>query len=458
MGSHRLPADHVDPSPLSEPLHFEFANKTAPNRFLKAAMTERLSTWDPDDFSKRGIPTQNLINLYQKWGEGGMGVILTGNIMLDYDQLEAAGNMIIPLDAPFSGERFEAYKALATAAKAHGMLIVGQVSHPGRQSEQRIQPNPISASDIQLEGNIMGMQFAKPHAATQAEIDRVVQAFTHAAEYLHRAGFDGIQLHAAHGYLLAQFLSQTTNQRLDHYGGSLANRARLILDIARSIHTQLPPTTTNFILAIKLNSVEFQPSGFTPDEAHALCLLLERDAHFDFVELSGGTYQALAFKHPDQPQRESTKKREAFFLDFAAAIAPALHKTKTYVTGGLRSLPAMVEALAVVDGVGLGRPFCQEPLLGRQLLEGTAHEARNQLLDQQDFGLTNVAAGSQMRQLAKGQDPIDLSRQENVELFMSEMQAWAAGMKEDRETMRLVGFVDIAAQVGGQYGAAAGAA
>lgn len=206
----RLPTEHVDASPLAQPLHFEFANKTAPNRFLKAAMTERLSTWDPKEPTKRGIPTKDLINVYKRWGEGALGVILTGNIMIDYDQLEAAGNPIIPPDSAFSGERFEAFKELSSQAKTHGSLCLGQVSHPGRQVESRIQPHPISASDVQLEGTVMGMQFAKPHPASQEEINTVVAGFTHAAEYLYRAGYDGIELHGAHGYLLAQFLSQTT--------------------------------------------------------------------------------------------------------------------------------------------------------------------------------------------------------------------------------------------------------
>lgn len=150
--SPRYESDSKDASPLGQPLKFEFSGRTAPNRFLKAAMTERLSSWDPKDFKKRGIPSKNLINVYKRWGEGGFGQILTGNLMIEYDQLEAMGNPIIPREAEFSGERFEAFKELAKQGKAHGALLVGQVSHPGRQVEDRIQKSPISASDIQLEG------------------------------------------------------------------------------------------------------------------------------------------------------------------------------------------------------------------------------------------------------------------------------------------------------------------
>jgi 2,4-dienoyl-CoA reductase-like NADH-dependent reductase (Old Yellow Enzyme family) len=108
----------------------------------------------------RGISSKNLINVYKRWGEGGLGLILTDNIMIAYDQLEAPGNPIIPGDAPFSGERFEAFKEMGAQSKKHGSLVVGQVSHPGRQTEARLQPNPVSASDVQLEGEVLGMKFA----------------------------------------------------------------------------------------------------------------------------------------------------------------------------------------------------------------------------------------------------------------------------------------------------------
>jgi 2,4-dienoyl-CoA reductase-like NADH-dependent reductase (Old Yellow Enzyme family) len=152
MAPERYQSASGDASPLGKPLKFQFSGRTAKNRFLKAAMTERISSWDPKDLKARGIPSKNLINVYKRWGEGGFGQILTGNIMIEYDQLEAMGNPIIPRDAEFSGPRFEAFKELATQSKAHGSLIVGQVSHPGRQVENRIQKNPISASDVQLEG------------------------------------------------------------------------------------------------------------------------------------------------------------------------------------------------------------------------------------------------------------------------------------------------------------------
>lgn len=446
MGPQRYETQKKDASALGKPLKFEFSNKTAQNRFLKAAMTERLSSWDAKNLEARGVPSKNLINVYRRWGEGEFGVILTGNIMIEYDHLEAAGNPIIPRKSTFDGKRFDAFKELATQSKKHGSLIVGQVSHPGRQVAENIQKHPVSASDVQLEGNVMGMTFAKPRAATDEDIKNFIEGFAHAAEYLDKAGYDGIQLHGAHGYLLAQFLSPTTNHRTDKYGGSLENRARLITEIGKEVRKR---TSSGFVLGIKLNSVEFQDKGFDTEEAATLCKLLE-DNSFDFVELSGGTYEQLAFGH----KRESTKKREAFFIEFAEKITPSLSKTRTYVTGGLKTASAMVDALQTVDGVGLARPICLEPELPKQIIKGEVAAAIDQLTDDNDFGITNVAAGTQIRQLGKDQQPMDLSDEKNFEAFKKDMGTWSKGFEEDKDGSKY-GYVDIESVPSVPYGGAA---
>ncbi|CAG8146415.1 unnamed protein product [Penicillium olsonii] len=421
--SPRYPSDDVDVSPLGAPMQFEFSGRQASNRFLKASLSERMASWSPTDLAARGIPSKKLINLYRRWGEGQFGVILTANIMIAYDQLEAPGNMIIDLENPFSGERFEAFKQLATEAKKHGSLIIGQVSHPGRQTSERVQPNPVSASDVQLVMERFG-KFGKPHPASEQEIQEIIQRFVHTAVYLQKAGYDGIELHSAHGYLLAQFLSQTTNKRTDKYGGSLANRARLIVEVADAIRQALPEP--GFVIGIKVNSVEFQEHGFTPEESKELCEILDQ-SKFDFVELSGGTYQSGAFQH----KRESSQKRESFFLEFADLIAPALKRTRSYVTGGFCTASGMVRALDTVDGVGLGRSITQEPHLPRDLLAGTVKGAIQQKIDPQDFFKTSPAAGAHMLQIAHDQEPIDLSDDKNMEIFMKTVGEWYHAMQSD---------------------------
>ncbi|KAK5170161.1 uncharacterized protein LTR77_004746 [Saxophila tyrrhenica] len=447
--SARWPSTEADASPLGQPLKFEFSGRTTPNRFLKGAMTERISSWSPTDVKSRGVPSRELINLYRRWGEGNYGVILTGNVMIDPEHLEAAGNPIVPRDAPFEGERFERFKALATETKkGGGALLVAQVSHPGRQVSDRIQKNPISASAVQLEGEMMGMTFAKPREASQEDIDGVIDGFAHAAEYLEKAGFDGVELHGAHGYLLAQFISPTTNQRTDKYGGSLENRSRIIIEVANEIRRRTKP---GFSVSIKLNSVEFQEAGLQTDEAREICSILETNG-FDFVELSGGTYQKLAFDY-DLIERESTKRREAFFMTFAEMIAPALSKTKVYVTGGFKTVGAMIESLQTVDGIGIARPACQEPRLPKDILSGKVKGAIKMQFDENDFGIQLIAAGTHMQQIGNDNEPVDLSSTENVEAFKKDMGVWAQRMGEDKEG-RLQAYVDVTSVPAVPYGTA----
>ncbi|KAK0663412.1 hypothetical protein QBC41DRAFT_329318 [Cercophora samala] len=406
----------VDPSPLGSPLHFEFSGRAAPNRFLKSAATEKVTTYDPNNKVSSGIPNDELFQLYGTWASGGFGTIVTGNILIDPDHLEAPGNMIIPIDAPFDGDRFEGFRRLGSIGRQAGSLFLGQINHPGRQCIYAMQPNPISASDIQLVVDLFGTTFGKPRAATVEEIQSIVAAFVHAAVYLDKAGWDGVQLHGAHGYLLAQFLSLTTNLRTDSYGGSLANRARIITEIAAGVKDQC---RKDFILSIKINSVEFQANGFTVEEASELCEILEK-AGFDFVELSGGTYEEMALVH----RKESTKAREAFFLDFAEKIAPRLSKTKVYVTGGFRTAKGMVDALKSVDGVGLVRAVCNNPKLPKDILDGkkTAAPVIAGGVYFDDFILTGSLAGLQMRLMGNGLPVLNAEDDAEVEELKKALQ------------------------------------
>ncbi|KAK5048688.1 hypothetical protein LTR84_005779 [Exophiala bonariae] len=435
----RYEGSSVSAAPLLQEMTFPFSNRTVKNRFLKAAMTERLASWDPVELETRGVPSEDLVNLYRRWGQGGFGTILTGNIMIDPINLESAGNMITPIQPSDLSARANAYKKLALAAKSDGSLVIGQISHPGRQVEDRLQKDPVSASDIHLDKEIWGMKFARPHAASKDEIKGLVDAFSNAAYFLWKSGFDGVELHGAHGYLLSQFLSQKTNNRADEYGGSLENRSRIIKEISLAIRERIP-VSEGFVLGIKLNSVEFQDGGFTVDECAELCRILETELLFDFVELSGGTYEDSAFEH----KRESTKKREAFFLEFADSISPSLTKTKIFVTGGFKTIAAMVKALDTVDGVGLGRPACAEPDFPKNVSIGAIKTGVvRQALDDYDYGLTETVAGTQMRQIAKGQIPMDMTDASNVRAFKQSMEKWEKSLADDVHSMLVYGYVDV---------------
>ncbi|KXH60981.1 hypothetical protein CSAL01_10199 [Colletotrichum salicis] len=431
--SARYASEAISPEPLAQPLAFSFSNKKAKNRFLKSAMAENLAMWSgsSSDQSKRGVPTSELVEVYRRWAEdpNSFGVIVTDNIDVEFDCMSSIGDMIITPECKLEGERFEGFKAVAAAGKADGSLMLGQMTHAGRQVQTKIQPNPISASAIGL-----GMEFGKPREASKEDINRVIEGFAHAAEYLEKAGFDGIQLHAAHGYLIAQFHSRTTNQRTDEYGvQTLENRTRLIADIGKVIRARTSP---DFILTAKLNSVEFQDGGVTPEDAQKLCASLS-DLGFDFLEKSGGTFE--------EPAMSWKRLLPRVCRDVVLGLGDRdTRKTKAYIVGGMRTVGGMVKALDIVDGVALARPAAQEFRIPSDILEGrTTGVIRPVQMVEDDFGLGVAAAGAHIRRVSKGQEPFDSSNLAVIRTFASDMQAWYQDMLADGDKLEHHGGVDF---------------
>ncbi|KAM0207795.1 hypothetical protein ACHAQD_011880 [Fusarium lateritium] len=382
-------------------------------------MAESLGTYDASDPKSIGIPTQRYMNLYQRWGENGWGVIVTGQIDVD-SNLYHLGNVVISKEhqAVPNDTRFEAFKQVAAAATAQGSLLIGKIVHVGRQADARVSQETIAASAIPLKPRL-GMAFAKPREATKADISEVVESFAHAASYLEQAGFSGVQLHAAHGFLMSSFLSQSTNHRTDEYGGDLLNRMRLIIDVGKAIRARV---SSNFALGIKMNSVEFQEHGFTTDEAKFLCKTLQ-DAHFDFVELTGGTAEELDF----EGKADSTLAREGFFFEFAKAITPVLSSTKSYTSGGFRTLSGMVNAVRTVDGVGLARAAAQEPSLPNDILSGTVTGFIRPIPPfVENYRLSVALAGGQLKQIAANRDPPDSSNGKGIQRVLEQLETWIA--------------------------------
>ncbi|KAJ9112703.1 hypothetical protein QFC22_006205 [Naganishia vaughanmartiniae] len=385
------------PAILGEPIKFP-NGMSAPNRFLKSAMTERLCTYDDNDLDARGKPTPEYVKAYEEWGKGQIGVVVLGNIPVHREGLEAKKNAII--DKTSSWDAVEAFKPVIAATKAHGSLCIGQLTHGGRQVSEDVTKHPVSSSDVQAPP-MGGMTFAKPRPLTLEEIDDLVDRWAYAAEVLFKAGADGAQLHGAHGYLLSQFLSSRVNKRTDDYGGPLENKSRIVFRIIDEIKKRVD--TSKFILSMKLNSSDFAEGGFTDDESKILCQQLEA-AGLDLIELSGGTYESMAFEH----KRDSTKKREAYFIEFAQQIRPTLKKTVLCVTGGFRSAHAMAEAVSsgATQMVGLARPLTAEPYLCRDILSGKSQGAKpNKGAHQLTTGLSIIQIGA----MSTGQPIPDLS-------------------------------------------------
>ena len=195
---------------LADQITFPRSKITAPNRFLKSAMTERLCTYSDTDLDERGKPTPEYIKLYEEWAKGETGIIVLGNIPIDREGLEAKKNAIIDKRSPW--DAVEAFKPVIAATKSHGALVIGQLTHGGRQTSTQVVATPISSSDVQ-QPPAMGMEFGKPTPATVEKISELVEAWAYGAEVLYKAGADGIQLHAAHGYLLSSGLT-TMEDRL----------------------------------------------------------------------------------------------------------------------------------------------------------------------------------------------------------------------------------------------------
>lgn len=347
------------------------------NRIAKAAMTEGLA-------STRGEPSDELNRLYQIWSEGGAGLLLTGNVLVDGDHLERPGNVII--DKEPRPEMLAALREFSVAATTNGNHVWAQISHAGRQTQKAVNAHPKAPSAVKL--GLPGGQFGQPVAMTEEDIDGVIEAFVRCARVLKDTGFTGVQVHAAHGYLISQFLSPRSNQRTDTYGGSLENRARLLLTIVQRIREEVG---SGFPVAVKLNSADFQKGGFDFNDSLKVASWLQ-DATIDLIEISGGTYEqpkllGLEGIEEEAPQdlAPSTLMREAYFVDFALAMQEHI-EVPLMVTGGFRQASAMTQALetGAADLIGIGRPMCLDTDAPRQLLDGLAelqrYESRMRLL------------------------------------------------------------------------------
>ncbi|EGN97259.1 hypothetical protein SERLA73DRAFT_169650 [Serpula lacrymans var. lacrymans S7.3] len=402
---------------LAQPIMFPFSGKIAKNRFMKSAMSERLATFSTYDSDERGQPTEELIRLYDTWSRGDIGILITGNIQIKHDHLEATGNAIIDWDLP--SDYVDEFSKLARAAKARGSLVIGQLSHPGRQVSINIQPYPESASDIE-QPPAGGVVFGRPSPLTRPAIQDIVDRFAFSACVLHQAGFDGVQLHAAHGFLLAQFLSRRTNQRKDEFGGTLANRSRLLFQIIAAIRTTV--NDPKFIISVKLNSQDFTQDGFSANESREIAMRLEQ-AGVDLIELSGGTYElAISSSHSAQ-ERTPAVAREAYFLDFAEQLRPHIKRTKVAVTGGFRSAAIMAKAVdeRAADIIGLGRPLTAEPLLVKELIAGEKTQAKGDKFPEGQL-IRMAAAASQIAEIGNGMDITDFDNGFNVSRFLAKLQ------------------------------------
>jgi 2,4-dienoyl-CoA reductase-like NADH-dependent reductase (Old Yellow Enzyme family) len=364
------------------------------NRLAKSAMSEALGTTD-------NHATEALVRLYGRWAAGGIGLLITGNAMIDRRALGEPNNVAIEDDSDMP-----LLQRWAAAGQADGTQLWVQLNHPGRQSPKGLNAENVSPSAVPFSPALQAF-FAPPRALTEDEIVALIQRFARSAGIVKRAGFSGVQIHAAHGYLVSQFLSPLTNQRSDQWGGSAENRRRFVLEVYRAMRAEVGPT---FPIGIKLNSADFQQGGFSEDESLAVIQALHEEG-IDLVELSGGTYEAPAMS--DQKRhRASTLAREAYFLEFAEKVRAAV-PVPLMVTGGFRSLGGMATALSsgAMDLIGLARGLAIEPDLPQRLLAGQEPQYAVRPISTGIKAIDRMALmevvwySRQLRRMAKGQAP-----------------------------------------------------
>jgi 2,4-dienoyl-CoA reductase-like NADH-dependent reductase (Old Yellow Enzyme family) len=359
--------------------------------------------------------TPRLDTLYRRWAYSGAGLLLSGNVQVDRMHLEQPANVVLD-----DNSGMQQLKALAKAGTEGGAHFWLQLSHAGRQVPDLINSAPLAPSCVEVDVPRALGTFAPPREMTEEDIAKVIEQFTFAAQKSKEAGLTGIELHAAHGYLLSQFLSPLTNRRTDRWGGSLENRSRLLLNTIESIRAALGP---KFPIGIKLNSSDFQKGGFTHAECIDLVKMLNHST-IDLLELSGGSLEqpklfGVTFKDQgEDAPRQSTMQREAYFVEFAGAVRKVA-EMPVMVTGNFREIAGMVAVLEAgdLDMIGIGQPMISDPLAPKEILSGEVDriiDIKKKLNPFHLIGWLNC----QIERLADGMDPdLTLSGEDAVERY-----------------------------------------
>ena len=323
---------------------------TIKNRFFKSAMSEGMGT---RDFQ----PKKNIATLYKRWAEGGTGLIITGNIMVDPKGTAEPGNIVFDKNS-----NMEILKNWANQGQQHGAKVMVQLNHPGKQVPKTIAKETVAPSAVPL-GNGLNKLFSTPRALTTSEVEELVQKFVTSAKVAKEAGFSGVQIHAAHGYLISQFLSPHDNRRTDKYGGSLENRMRFLKEIYLGMREELGK---DFTIGIKINSTDFKEDGLTEEDSLETIVELA-NLGLDFVEISGGTYE-----RPAMMGATSKSTNQVFFAEYSKKLKQKI-EIPVVVTGGIRSINAMNTLLNdnTTDFIGIARPLTIDPNIPNKIKQGT---------------------------------------------------------------------------------------
>lgn len=361
------------------------------NRIAKAAMEENMA-------GAGQLPDGQLLSLYRHWARGGAGLLITGNVMVHAEALTGPGGVVLDEAAPL-----EPFIEWAEAGKSGGGAMWMQINHPGRQVQADMPGVVWGPSAVGVDLGKHSSRFGRPAAMTPEQIEATVTRYAVTAHRAEKAGFDGVEIHAAHGYLLSQFLSPLVNQRTDQWGGSLENRARVLLDVVRAVRAAVSPS---FAVAVKLNSADFQRGGFDADDARQVITMLE-PLGVDLVELSGGSYESPAMS--GRPADARTRTREAYFLDLAKDLVTT-SPLPLMLTGGITRRDTAEKVLASgVALVGMGTALALTPDLPDLWRDDREADRQPRPVTWSDKALASAASMAQvrhqLRRLARGRSP-----------------------------------------------------
>lgn len=365
---------------------------TLKNRIAKSAMSENLS-------NKNNEPTPLLIEVYKKWAQSGAGLLITGNIMIDSKAIGEPRNVVVE-----NRKNFEILKEWAESVKGTDTHLWAQINHPGRQAMEPINRDLKAPSAVPLKsGGRKDGSKKIPIALNESQILAIIEAFGNTAIILKDAGFSGVQIHGAHGYLVSQFLSPYSNIRSDKWGGSLENRARFVIEVYRKIRARVGKS---FPIGIKLNSADFQKGGFSEEESMEVVKILSKEG-IDLIEISGGTYEAPAMMGK---RKKSTIKREVYFMDYIEK-ARKITTTPLMLTGGFRTTSIMKDAIASnqLDIIGIARPFTVYPNIGNEIFNKSRINFNTKIkktgVKGIDGAMNIIWYESQIKRLGKGKVP-----------------------------------------------------
>jgi len=329
-----------------------------PNRAVRSA------TWTGTG-DEQGYVTDRTVEFYRELGSGGIGLIVTG-----YLYVMPNGKQLPFQIGNYDDSQIEGLARLADTVHAAGGRIIPQIVHVGSRANPRLIPE---GDEIWAPSAIADSGTRQvPKEMTLDDIRRLVEAYAAAAARSLKAGFDGVQLHGAHGYGINQFLSGAWNIRGDVYGGTIKQRYRFLGEVLEAVRGAVGP---HFPVLIKLNAEDYVERGLTIAESVEVAKRLDQDG-IDAIEVSGGCAAAATDKSPARTKIEKSED-EAYLLEFAAAIKEAV-KVPVITVGGIRSLKKIDAILTNrwADYVAMARPFIREPGLVNRWKEGDTSKAK----------------------------------------------------------------------------------